>query len=604
MEQLEQPDIVIAPIRDETVLERAIIPFAFRELAAMAESICLSQPLEHLVTPEMTDEARVVSTLGAHGLRMAIEIAAGNEIPDEYRADRIGTTDIVLAPELFTHESYPEAVAWAEAFGDALLKEAYLVLGTDVEARLAEFRCATTPGEQLAVIEWLNKRMAQMKESDEVMADSTEGDDESYLLYHPIRLSPKAMGRYPDMLLPPTCLSFSIIAASFLREAGAPMMHAGVMLTDGEEATRDLIYQGKLSAEQIRKQTGNDTSLSDSLRTRSEDYQEALLADHGYHAAVLVQLVDGTWCQVDPNYNATIKFEAGFINARAQTAYDTLHEFASIAPALEIGIPMSANTPLKLHIDQWRSLTGQDLSPYRERIETILLDDDDESVDQRLHECIVDAYVNLYPIQTRRDTVEIESTVDDDGAQFDIETYFRDDFLFIDIETGEKAAYYSQQTHVADAVAYLLATHVWRSQSSATVRERCRQDAAYCARRVEDILAVIPALRATSADTLADLAQGVPSSHTKFEVGRTEPRIGFAVLSDFASYMPNNLPATFWHSTWPSLIPVTERAYDYGGRGSLRAIHNMLGVTAARYLCYEKKYVTIYDAIPPIPERR
>lgn len=48
MKELERLTPVITPIRDETVIERAIIPRAFRELADVAESICLSQPLERI----------------------------------------------------------------------------------------------------------------------------------------------------------------------------------------------------------------------------------------------------------------------------------------------------------------------------------------------------------------------------------------------------------------------------------------------------------------------------------------------------------------------------------------------------------------------------
>lgn len=48
MKKLKRLASVITPIRDETVIERAIIPHAFRELADIAASMCLSQPLERI----------------------------------------------------------------------------------------------------------------------------------------------------------------------------------------------------------------------------------------------------------------------------------------------------------------------------------------------------------------------------------------------------------------------------------------------------------------------------------------------------------------------------------------------------------------------------
>ena len=588
---MEQPEMVYRSIHEDTPLERAVIPGAFRELATITESLCLSHPLEVPEPRELSSEARVVSQLGVHGLRMAIELTTGAELYTPSDPPMVGVADIIRTPDLFTHESYPEAVAWAEAFGAALLDEAYTTLGADVEAKMAGYRAATTPDQQLAVIDWLNERLTKMKETNDFAEELGEGDTEDYITYHPIRLAPKAIGVYPDITLPPTCLGFSIIAASFLRAAGASTMHAGVIRTDYEEATKDVIYQTELSAKEIETMTRGGTALSESLHQRNRDYRDDLGVDRGYHAVVLTRLADGSWCQIDPNFHATTRYEAGYMNEKIEQTFTTLNELADVAPALEIGVRMNGGTPLKGHIERWREVSSEELIPYRARIEEILTSDEDESVIQCLHECLVDAYTALYPI---------------DGAEDfdDVDRYFRDSYLFEDTELGESSAYYSQQTFVADAVAHLLEKYVFYNRPVNETMERCRTDTAFLERRMEDVLAIIPALRTTSADTLAAILSETPIPHAELEVGRTETRIGFAVLSDVASYMPNDVPATFWHATWPSLIPVTERAGDAGGCGTLRGIYNMFAVVQARYLRYIKKYDTIYNAMPPIRERK
>lgn len=592
---MEQNDSMHRSIHEDTLLERAIIPRAFRSLADTAESLCLSRPLERNTRREPSHETALLSKLGIHGLRMAIEIASGAEVPIETEDDAssVSATDVIRTPELFSHEPYEEAVAWAEDFGAALLDEAYQTLGSDVEAQLRNYRQATTPEEQLSVITWLNDRLVKMKETDDYCEGPAEDNGENYLLYHPLRLSPKAIGQYPDISLPPTCLGFSIIAASFMRAAGAETLHAGVMMTDGDSNTCEIMYQAELSAAEISKLALDKTALSASLISRNKEYFEQLVADRGYHAVALARLMDGTWCQIDSNYNATTRYDAEYMNEKIEQAYATLKEMRPIAPALEIGVSMNATTPLTLHLDQWRELSMEELDGYRTRIADILTGSDEESVAQRLHECIVDAHIALYPLSN-----------DENEDIRKAERYYRDEFLFEDSELNEGAAYYSQQTNVADAIAHLLNQYVFYEEPVIEVMARCRSDGSYCERRVEDVLAIIPALRTTSADGLAVISEGYPTPHAQLEIGNTETRVGFAVFSDIASYFPNDVPATFWHASWPSLIPVTERAHEHGEIGQNRGIHNMLALVQAKNLRYTKDYAKIYSTIPPLPERR
>ncbi len=205
---MKQPIETYTPIHDETALDRAVIPHEFQKLTRIAESLCLSRPLELYDVPKQSPEAAVLAKLGSHGLRMAIEITEHAEFATEFESG-VNTTDVICVPDLYNHESYPEAVAWAEAFGAALLDEAYMTLGEDTAAKIAEFRAARTVDEQMAVIEWVDTPLSAMKETDDVGEDLAEGDDENYLVYHPIRLSPKAIGRYPELTLPPTCLGMS-----------------------------------------------------------------------------------------------------------------------------------------------------------------------------------------------------------------------------------------------------------------------------------------------------------------------------------------------------------------------------------------------------------
>ena len=74
------------------------------------------------------------------------------------------------------------------------------------------------------------------------------------------------------------------------------------------------------------------------------------------------------------------------------------------------------------------------------------------------------------------------------------------------------------------------------------------------------------------------------------EVGNVEMRIGFAVLSDFASYFGSDLTTGFWHSNWPSLIPVTERLDDAQTDGEKILAIRALATAAGRSLTYLREY--------------
>src|SRR5258708_6100145 len=91
-----------------------------------------------------------------------------------------------------------------------------------------------------SLIEWLHQRIVDIHNIDLPVenVDGQEDDDDEQaapsqtpVFYHPMRLSPKMLGKYPDMPMQPTCLSASILAASFFEKASTPYMHAGVQMS-------------------------------------------------------------------------------------------------------------------------------------------------------------------------------------------------------------------------------------------------------------------------------------------------------------------------------------------------------------------------------------
>ena len=291
------------PIRDAMVLERITSPLAFQRLLSLAEEVCLSRPLPPVeVLSDMDEAQQVVAMYGARGLRDAIEVTLRGEMTNH--APNAST----LADSMTVR--YPEATGYEQ---DSQILAQIKTLGDDADEMRDKFMHAQTYEEKDEVFVWLQTRIAKMTKG---AIEETEDDDIDPLIYHPARLSPKFIGVYPDIKLPPTCLGVSIIAASFFRAAGAPIMHAGVMRRAYDDDMSSISSMAWYAAEETKRIAG-DTALGRSLLQRAEQINEGLKQnDIGYHASTLVRIDEEEWCQFDPNYNETIPWYGSQAQAR------------------------------------------------------------------------------------------------------------------------------------------------------------------------------------------------------------------------------------------------------------------------------------------------
>lgn len=564
---METSDI---PLRDATILDRLTSPVVFEALARDVESMMLSSPLERTPVAEYSGERALLAHLGAHGLRVALEINSGAEygFPDLHIR---GPLDMLCRPEEFVDQETPGVAEWAVDFGDALLKEAYTCLGKDAEQKLTEYREATTAEEQLAIIMWLDERLRAMQEPTKYKRGGVPDD---ILFYHPLRLSPKVIGVYPNINIPPTCLGFSIIATSFLYSAGAPTLHAGVMRTDNETDVIDSCDFSWETADDIATALGYDTDFSNALRENASLGYDALTeADNGYHAVALTRLIDGRWAQLDPNYEMTQVVSVAGFNNRMTTAFDELAELATVAPLLE----ETVQTQFQSIIKMWRDAYSPGLEVHSSSIDALheaFTDDDNESLPRRIREIMVEISEYIHK---------------DDDMETDIAKLreeLNNNFFFN--EKGEDVDVLSDTSLLGNDMYTLISKYVLYEQDVAEFKQRCRTDERFLTRRVTDVLTIIMAQPAIEAALLIS-GNRKKLPHIVYEVGRPAPRVAMTVLSDFAALMANDpLPPTFWHGTWPSLVPITDSAPAAHSPAQREAVIAMANITEAKTLQYFK----------------
>lgn len=564
-------------LRDAVRMDRLMAPIAFTHLAQTVESMMLSNPLDRTPIQPYSGERALTAQFGAHALRVLLETQNGVEYNMGPDGD-MAPFDMVRSPDTFVDQEVPGVAEWALDFGDALLREAYKSLGADAEQKLIEYRNATTADEQMAVITWLDERMYAMREP----ARAAGGEDD-YLFYHPLRLSPKVIGSYPNTMMPPTCLGFSILATSFLYSAGAPTLHAGVIRTDFQE---DMIESSILSVRTANDITamfnGNEPDIAWALRERGYgSYQDMIDSDSGYHAVALTRLIDGRWAQVDPNFRSTQVVDDTRYNERMTTVYDQLEEFAPVAPLLELTTATSMNSLVK----EWTDAYTSDIeisADHIEQLTAIFTDDDIESMPRRIYEVIYAMREWMHTNDDPENVVTgIRRTMDGD--------------LFFGDENGD-VDHLGETTPLGSQIYALISKFVLYEQDVADIKAHCRRDERFLQRRISDVAAIVASLQTLETGVLVDSSRtDVP--HMAYEVGRPAPRVAMTVLSDFAALMANDpLPPTFWHSTWPSLVPITEAAEAARTPAQQQASQQMARFALSKTLQYIKNYDTIINA--------
>lgn len=190
-----------------------------------------------------TTEYNLVATLGLWGVRGAVEQASVGLELDGYERDFRDTHSgkSILYPEQLGEGPNREVQEKIEAFGKALLEESFNVLGEDAAEKAESFQ-AMDQSDRIATLEWLLNRIAQIRDAalkpigQEGAGVDKEVGNAYNRIFHPARLSPKLIGKYPNVELSPTCLGLSILCASFLEKAGVPYMHAGLVRSNSYAA--------------------------------------------------------------------------------------------------------------------------------------------------------------------------------------------------------------------------------------------------------------------------------------------------------------------------------------------------------------------------------
>ena len=145
-------------------------------------------------------------------------------------------------------------------------------LGSDAAAKAAkEFTNLPDETSRMILVDWLQTRIKQIKKVAE-----HQFQDEDYKDYHysATRLSPKLIGKYPDINLRPTCLSGSILALSFFHKTDLPMLHGNV----SHSATQEFVRAQNSSIDQLLfADYENRIELSDQMKQRLLEVKTAIM---------------------------------------------------------------------------------------------------------------------------------------------------------------------------------------------------------------------------------------------------------------------------------------------------------------------------------------
>lgn len=489
------------------------------------------------------------------------------DAPDDPRIYPVGR------PEFFNGPMNRELLAKAEAFGAQLIDEAYDVLGSDADKYVALFRDATTESEQFTAIEWLLGRLVALT-GKRGLESGTDGDES--LVYHPIRFSPKAIGRYPDHRLATTCLGVAVLAASFFRKAGADFMHGGVMISHSQSEMLDCIGMiqdavGSDAAEQFGVHLPEQTE--ERLKAKISDVLDVFEEDRGTHSAVYVRLMNNRWFQVDPNFCSNTVFAHSVVDGvkvyehdeAASTTYATLTTLKEVAPGLELSQFFGVNTMQSQMAEVVKAI--QVPESYRSDIEQLLATLSDESTIEPLRRYIVGLIENT--VAADASFAKWAKKTDAYGCVQKHRGAEREDSLL------EIDFYWAFEKFVQ----WGMPIDEWRA--------RCESDAEFRRNRAEDIMR-LPSIVGVKYALSMQGAEKAPGPHTFVELGLPDMRIGLSALNNVALYFDNNLSVHHWLSQWSSHLAVTDRLeFAERSRAQKRTLANaVINLEQQRHLKY------------------
>ncbi|MDB5160982.1 MAG: hypothetical protein JWO96_362 [Candidatus Saccharibacteria bacterium] len=548
----------MSELQHQLDVETTVTAEPFAELMKFAVNTCLRDPdgyyrkLENLrEEAAQSEQAKIASRIGLWPLREAVEISLNTAFRDESKLADIS------APETLFMKVDPEIQLKIEAFGQAILDEAFLCLGQEAPNKVAEWLAAETTDEKKEILNWMLGVVYEIinipmdengheirddsdDEDEEITEDGQEPDD-PILYYHPVRLSPKFIGEYPQTDVEPACLGVSILAASFYQKLGVPYLHAGVVRTAPDEARTCSYLISEITKEYIADHGIElHARLEDLLAGLAKDTQEVLRSERGFHAAVLGQLDDEQWVQIDPHYkrNARLYEET---SAELTTIHDTLSDLGNVIRGTEI-LWQNRNT-LALNYF-WNFAEELAAKPPRDdaEIESYLLNaSPDTKVEDFVKEFLGD-FLEGSEIESYTELRQVLTNLCDQTYETDYKFWVEEYILGQTVRSRVfPDAKYSDLSHSL---------------------ARCKTDERYLKNRVED-LKLIPfyALLSLQLDTGNQvIRKAFNKAHSTFELGMPAYKIGASVLSHLAVWCGDELPPSFWLTYWPSQVSFADHA--------------------------------------------
>jgi hypothetical protein len=433
----------------------------------------------------------------------------------------------------------PEITKAIEQFGADMLEEAFECLGEAGVIFLELFMSAKTTAIKIDICEALEELV------DKIARKATyqfEDEDKNTFRYSPIRLAPKLIGVHPDNLVATTCLGKSILTASFFAKAGVPVLHGGVILSAQDDV---LIIQAE-TIRQIQTQANHPDhtiliTLDEDLESVRKRNVKIVRSHNGFHAATYAKIAEDSWMQFDPNYgSARIMYEDADYLTRAHNELSTVRE-ASLASA-EVRLMLGTSGEY-FFTDLAREMGAALLSP--QEIDELLLYVPSSEVYSAIIEKV---FLPILPSWI--------TDMDGDGTKEQIKR---------GIDIALRPAREGKILYIQLTIARILENHVFPDAKEGDILdsiERCKTDAAYRQRRVED-LCTLPLMMVLTLESgwfdfkKTELGSG-GLGHPCIDLGLPEHRIGISVLSDIAVHYGDELPLSVWLAHWPSDVSLAE----------------------------------------------
>lgn len=464
----------------------------------------------------------------------------------------------------------PDTLRAIEKFGQDILDEAFDCLGEDASAKLAQLKETDDPSVIEEIIHWLVDRINDIEKEATFKYDSLD--------YQPVRLSPKLIGTYPNIAIPPTCLGKSILAASFFAKTDLPTLHAGVITPSRQEYHTT---QSSIMLRALKSLESHDLDMPEDLAyTFAEEARLNELEKNtprGFHAAIYVKIDETRWAQIDPNYGSSMIYAPTRINKLNNIFQGTAGAQKLDAPHVEVAAHLETNHWV---FERMTELVIE-LIPDASHIEEILMSTPPEEIYSTLMQKV------FKPLFFRESNEHPSQDKPLEELQFYI-----NHFLSILSEGNENAYFQHIVSKFADK---RFSYHEPKDLA------RCHTDKAYRERRISDVriapILMILDLHFNWVSFLEKTFGKGGDGNEAIEAGQPAYRIGITVLSDIAQFYGDELPLSTWLTYWASQVSY----YEHRGRCTSQA-QQKLAETALRFFAARPPHLT-YPYIKDLIEK-